>query len=122
MKICFFEFNAIPETSPRYISGGSFSTFGTESNGISGTSAAHAGVNVAAPRHASATNEYRFKVASFSLQLPYQMAAAGAGLDEGSGAPFGGDYKKRRVFLIPSVQSAVYLRQRGFGDLKRSGN
>src|ERR1700720_4819886 len=89
MKMCFFEFNAIPETSPRYISGGSFSTFGTESNGIAGTSTAHAGVNAAAPRHASAMIEYRFKVASFSLQLPYQMAAAGALMSEDSSIDFG---------------------------------
>src|SRR6266853_2161674 len=65
MKICFFEFTATPETSPRYISGGSFRTLGTESNGISGTSPARNGLSAAAPAHANAISKVRFKVASF---------------------------------------------------------
>src|SRR3974390_3526778 len=36
-KMWFFESTAIPVTSPKFISGGSFSGFGTESNPISGT-------------------------------------------------------------------------------------
>src|SRR5438477_9553244 len=65
MKICFFEFTAIPDTSPRYISGGSFRTLGTESNGISGTSPARNGLNAAVPAHANTISKVRFKVASF---------------------------------------------------------
>ncbi len=37
MKMWPLEFNATPDTSPRYRSGGSFRRFGTESKGISGT-------------------------------------------------------------------------------------
>src|SRR5262252_811877 len=35
--MCFFELTATPATSPRCMSGGNLSTFGTESYGISGT-------------------------------------------------------------------------------------
>jgi hypothetical protein len=35
-KICFLEFTAIPETSPKYVPAGSLKKFGVDSKGISG--------------------------------------------------------------------------------------
>jgi hypothetical protein len=51
MKICFFEFTAIPLTSPKYMPEGNLKKFGVDSNAISGTASAWAkpAINIAAP-------------------------------------------------------------------------
>jgi hypothetical protein len=48
-------------------------------------------------------SEYRFKVASFSLQLPYQMAAAGALMSEDSSIDF-----VAPCFATLSIASSIY--------------
>src|SRR5689334_23875892 len=86
MKMCFFEFTAIPDTSPRYRSVGSFRKFGTESNGISGTSAARTGANAAALRPANAISKYRFKVASWITSGTIPKTAGGRSYDQREGS------------------------------------